>query len=139
MGLNPDSGPSFVATYIDDILVFSDTLKDHLNHLCLVLERRREVNLKLKPTKCRFARKEVEYLGHVLTPDGLKPNPALVSAVRVSCSYMPQGVKEISRTRVVLPTVHSKVRKRSTTSASLDSQGCPLRMDGSCCRCLRGA
>ena len=95
MGLNPDSGPSFVAAYIDDILVFSDTLKDHLNHLRLVLERLREVNLKLKPTKCRFARKEVEYLGHVLTPDGLKPNPALVSAVREF--PVPTCLKELRR------------------------------------------
>ena len=82
MGLNPGSGPSFVTAYIDDILVFSTTLADHLNHLRLVLERLKEGNLKLRPAKCRFARKEVEYLGHVLTPYGLKPNPALVSAVR---------------------------------------------------------
>ena len=71
MGLNPELGPSFVAAYIDDILVFSSTLEDHLQHLRLVLERLKEVNLKLKPAKCRFARKEVEYLGHILTPDGL--------------------------------------------------------------------
>ena len=69
MGLNPESGPSFIAAYIDDILVFSTTLEDHLNHLHLVLECIEEVNLKLKPAKCHFARKEVEYLGHVLTPD----------------------------------------------------------------------
>ena len=55
MGLNPESGPSFVAAYIDDILIFSMTLEDHLNHLRLVLERLKEVNLKLKPAKCRFA------------------------------------------------------------------------------------
>ena len=95
MGLNPDSRPSFVAAYIDDILVFSDTLKDLLNHLRLVLKRLREINLKLKPTKCRFARKEVEYLGHVLTPDGLKPNPALVSAVREFPA--PTCLKELRR------------------------------------------
>ena len=95
MGLNPDSGPSFVTAYIDDILVFSDTLDDHLNHLRLVLERLKEVNLKLKPTKCRFARKEVEYLGHVLTPDGLKPNPTLVSAVREF--PVPTCLKELRR------------------------------------------
>ena len=81
MGLNPESGPSIVAAYTDDILVFSNTLEDHLKHLRLVLERLKEVNSKLKPAKCRFARKEVEYLGHILTPDGLKLNPVLVSAV----------------------------------------------------------
>ena len=82
MGLNPESGTSFVAAYIDDILVFSTTIQEHLRHLQLVLERLQKVGLKLKPAKCRFARKEVEYLGHIITPDGLKPNPSLVSAVR---------------------------------------------------------
>ena len=82
MGLNPDSGPSFVAAYIDDILVFSDALEDHLKHLRLVLGRLQEVNLKLKHSKCCFTRKEVEYLGHVFIPDGLKPNSTLASAVQ---------------------------------------------------------
>ena len=95
MGLNPESGPSFVAAYIDDILVFSNTLEDHLKHLHLVLERLKEVNLKLQPAKCRFARKEVKYLGHILTPDGLKPNPALVSAVQGF--PVPMSLKELRR------------------------------------------
>ena len=69
MGLNLDSGPSIV----------SDTLEDHLNHLHLILER---LKVKLKPSKFHFAQKKVEYPGHVLTQDGLKPNPTLVSAVR---------------------------------------------------------
>ena len=49
-----------------------------------VLGRLREAHLKykLKPTKCHFICPQVEYLGHVLTPEGLKPNPARVSAVK---------------------------------------------------------
>ena len=49
MGLNPCSGPGFVSTYIDDILVFSTTLEQHLKHLRLVLQRLSEVGLKLNP------------------------------------------------------------------------------------------
>ena len=63
------------------MIVFSPTLDDHLCHLKQVLERIRAAGLKLKPSKCRFIAKEVEYLGHILTPEGLKPNPATVSAV----------------------------------------------------------
>lgn len=81
MGLNPESGPDFVAVYIDDVLVFSRTLQDHIHHLKLVIARLQEVGLKLKPTKCHFIRKEVEYLGHVVTPIGLKPTPKLTAAV----------------------------------------------------------
>ena len=40
-----------------------------------------EAGLKLKPSKCSFIRQEVEYLGHVVTPQGLKPNDALVTAI----------------------------------------------------------
>ena len=48
----------------------------------LVIDRLREVNLKLNPVKCRFVREEVDYLGHVITAGGLKPNPRLMDAVR---------------------------------------------------------
>ena len=81
-GLNPPAGPDFVAVYIDDILVFSPTLELHLAHLRTVIERIREAGLKLKPSKCRFICREVEYLGHLVTPEGLKPNFRLVEAVQ---------------------------------------------------------
>lgn len=82
MGLNPEEGPDFVAVYIDDFVVFSRTLGEHIDHLCKVIERLQEAGLKLKPSKCEFVREEVEYLGHLITPSGLKPNPKLVDAVR---------------------------------------------------------
>ena len=82
MCLNPDSGPDFVSVYMDDILVFSQCLDDHLAHLRQVMGRLMKVGLKLKPAKCHFARAELEYLGHVITRDGLKTNPRLVEAVQ---------------------------------------------------------
>ena len=81
-GLNPESDPDFVEVYIDDVLIFSRSLEEHLQHLRRVLERLRSANLKLKPSKCHFIRQEVEYLGHIITPDGLKPNPGRVEAVQ---------------------------------------------------------
>ena len=82
MGLNPEEGPDFVSVYIDDVLIFSRTLTEHLQHLKLVIQRLLEAGLKLQPSKCHFVRKEVVYLGHIITPEGLKPNPRLVSAVK---------------------------------------------------------
>ena len=73
-GLNPTDGRDFVAVYLDDLLVFSSTLGDHLDHLQKVLSRLKSVNLRLKPSKCQFMRKEVDYLGHVITRNGLRPN-----------------------------------------------------------------
>ena len=92
-GLNSDEGPDFVSVYIDNVLVFSHTLTEHLQHLRLVIKRLQEAGLKLKPAKCHFVCKEVEYLGHLLTPEGLKPNPKLVTAVQEF--PVPQNVREV--------------------------------------------
>ena len=80
--LNPEEGPDFVEVYIDDVLIFSRTIDEHLEHLKQVLERLRSAGLKLKPTKCHFIRQSVDYLGHVLTPAGLKTNAKQTQAVR---------------------------------------------------------
>ena len=94
-GLNPDDGEQFVTAYLDDILVFSRTFQDHMEHLAKVINRLRDVNLKLKPPKCKFARREVEYLGHFITPGGLKPNVRLTSAVQDF--PRPQNIHEVRR------------------------------------------
>ena len=80
--LNPLKGPSFDSVYIDDLLVYSRALEEHLTHLSKVMNRLREVNLKLQPAKCYFCKQTVEFLGHVLTPQGLLPNPKRVTAVQ---------------------------------------------------------
>ena len=79
--LNSGSGPDFVSVYLDDILVFSKNLNEHLEHLRLVIERQMEVGLKLKPSKCKLAQHELEYLGHVVSREGLRTNPKLTEAV----------------------------------------------------------
>jgi hypothetical protein len=78
-GLNPEGGPDFNSVYIDDIIVFSKTLEEHLVHLKMVMER---ASLKLKPGKCHFVCQRVEYLGYIVTPEGLRPNPAQLRAVQ---------------------------------------------------------
>ena len=80
--LNPPERPSFVSVYIDDVLIYSRTMEDHLDHLRRVLEQLEQAGLKLKPSKCRFVCEEVEFLGHRITPQGLKTTSRLVSAVQ---------------------------------------------------------
>jgi len=83
MGLNPTSGPDHIAVYLDDILVFSKNLDDHKIHLQALFQRLEEVGLKLNPKKCSFACQTVTYLGHIISAEGLKPNPGRVDAVRL--------------------------------------------------------
>ncbi|VDI10852.1 Hypothetical predicted protein [Mytilus galloprovincialis] len=71
----------FVLVYVDDILIFSQTFEDHLNHLSQVFDRLRHANLKLHPSKCHFAVKEIMFLGHIISREGVKVDPAKTSAV----------------------------------------------------------
>ena len=67
---------------LDDIIVFSSTWEEHLTRLCQVFERLRHANLKLGADKCTFAAKEVNYLGHRVTEEGLLPDSSLLAAIR---------------------------------------------------------
>ena len=68
--------------YIDDILVPGVTWAKHLQNLCQVFERLRSANLKLKSKKCQLAEREVEYLGYVISEEGLSTDPEKIRAVR---------------------------------------------------------
>lgn len=70
-----------VFTYLDDIVIVGTSLEDHNARLEEVFDRLRKVNLKLQVNKCEFLRTEVTFLGHVLTAEGLKPDPAKVMAI----------------------------------------------------------
>jgi hypothetical protein len=61
----------FRMVYLDDIFIFSQNLKDHRKHVRAILERVKETGLTLKPSKCAFHTTETEYLGYVISPQGL--------------------------------------------------------------------
>ncbi|KAM9925286.1 hypothetical protein OXX59_003971, partial [Metschnikowia pulcherrima] len=71
-----------VVIYLDDILVFSKTTEEHRAHLRQVLQILREHQLVAKAKKCFFFQKELQFLGHVLSGDGIRPNPDKVQTVR---------------------------------------------------------
>ena len=54
---------SFVFVNIDDLLIVSRSIAEHVEHLRKVFQRLEEANLKLKPQKCKFAQQKIEYLG----------------------------------------------------------------------------
>lgn len=79
--------------YMDDVIIYSSTLNEHMNRLKEVFFRLRKYNLKIQPDKCEFLRKEVSYLGHIITEKGVKPNPDKVAAVQRF--PVPKNQKEI--------------------------------------------
>ena len=80
--MNPEDGAAFTDAYTDNVLVFSQTAEDHVEHLRAVFDRLCKVGLKLKPKKCHFIRQSIDCLGHVITPEGLLMSPHPTEAVR---------------------------------------------------------
>ncbi|XP_069840942.1 uncharacterized protein [Dendropsophus ebraccatus] len=68
--------------YLDDIIIFSSSFAEHLERLDVVLGRLEEHGLKLKPTKCHLFQKSIEYLGHVVTRQGVQPIDSKIQAVK---------------------------------------------------------
>ena len=66
------SGLTFAFGYLDDILVFNCDIESYLKHLRLLSERLRSANLKLKEVKCNFLKKHIQYLGHIVSGEGIK-------------------------------------------------------------------
>ena len=71
-----------VVCYLDDVLIFGKTKKEHDDHLERVMNRIRKYGMKLNKEKCQFGLGEIKFLGHILNKDGIKPDPAKQNAIR---------------------------------------------------------
>lgn len=71
----------FCSVYIDNIVVFLRSVEEHIQHLAQIFGWLRQIGLKLHPQKCCFACSEVLYLGHVISSQGISPDPNKLRAV----------------------------------------------------------
>ena len=71
----------FVIIYLDDILVFSKTLLDHRCHVRQVLQKLREHNLYAKLEKCQFEERSMEFLGYIISHQGVSMDPMKVQTI----------------------------------------------------------
>jgi hypothetical protein len=71
----------FVLVFFDDILIYSKSWEDHVQHVDKVLQLLKEKQLYAKPSKCFFGVKEVEYLGHIVSHEGVKVDPNKIKAM----------------------------------------------------------
>jgi hypothetical protein len=72
----------FAAAYLDDVVVFSSTWKEHLDHLRQVMERLQDAGLTVKLRKCQFGMDHCVYLGHVVGSGEVSPEPTKLAAVK---------------------------------------------------------
>ena len=75
-------GILFLYTYLDDLLIVSKSVQEHLGHLAKVLDWLDEAGLRLKPQKCVFMQQQVEYLGHTISSEGVHPNDKKTESVK---------------------------------------------------------
>lgn len=79
--------------YMDDIIIYGYNLAEHNSRLQNVFDKLRDHNLKLQPEKCHFLSKQIAYLGHLITENGVSPDPAKLEAV--SSYPLPKKEKDI--------------------------------------------
>ncbi|GBG90891.1 hypothetical protein CBR_g51398 [Chara braunii] len=107
----------FIVVYLDDILIFSRTVEEHLEHLKIVLGLLRQHQYKVNLDKCEFGRTKILYLGHEISADGLRPEDANVASMRDW--PRPQTVTEVRSFLGMTGYYRPFVKNYSTIDSSL--------------------
>ena len=86
---------NILLVYLDDVIIFSGTIDQHIERLAVAFSRLRAHKLKLEFSKCSLFQEKVRFLGHVISADGIKTDPNKVSAVKEW--VLPRTVKDLRR------------------------------------------
>ena len=84
---------SFIIIFLDDILIYSQNLDDHLTHVKMALQILSKHQLYAKTSKCSFFQHSLEYLGHIVSSSGMEPDPVKIKAIEEW--NIPTNVKKI--------------------------------------------
>lgn len=123
----------FVSVYLDDIVIYSPTVKEHLKHLSAVFDRLRQAGLRLKPNKCQFLCSQIAYLGHIISADGIRPDPEKIAKIQNWPS--PKNQKELQRFAGLANYYRRFAKdfaKKFNPLRSLLKAGVPFRVDSKC-------
>ena len=83
----------FVSLYFDDCIIHSHTPEEHLAHIDMVFRRLQQHSLLARLGKCKFFQESIEFLGHIINGNGIRTDPAKISALR-DCP-VPRSLKDL--------------------------------------------
>ena len=86
---------NFAMGYLDDIIILSKTEEEHIQHLEEIFERLQKAGLKLKLQKCSFFKKHIQYLGHLISDEGIQPLPEKLESI--AKMPVPQNAKQVKQ------------------------------------------
>ena len=116
--------------YLDDIIIYSKTEKEHLEHLEEIFGRLRAAGLKPKPEKCSFFKRHIQYLGCLISADGIQPLlEKLESIAKMPAYQKPKESKTISWTSRLLQKICPQIRRYLKSFNAPNEEGCRIQMD----------
>ena len=85
----------FMMAYLDDIIIFIQNKENHLKHIEIIFKKLKKADLKLKESKCDFFKKEIHYLGHLISVSGIQPLPEKLDSIHnMSRLRSPKEIKQ---------------------------------------------
>ena len=84
----------FAMRYLDNIIIFSQSEEEHLEHLERIFQRLQQFGLKMKREKCAFFKKHIQYLGHLVSESGFEPLPEKLEAIKMPAQTTAKEVKQ---------------------------------------------
>ncbi|KAJ8877151.1 hypothetical protein PR048_021604 [Dryococelus australis] len=111
--------PTQCMVYIDDFIIFSKVMEQHVDHLRSVFDRLEKANISLFLDKCNFAVSAVHYLGHVIGSSGVSPDPKFIETVQLYPS--PSNVKELQSFLGSCNNYHGFISSYATIARPLTS------------------
>jgi len=109
-GLNPDGHPPFISVYLDDIIIFSESFEGHFHHLQALITRLSDAG---QAIQMPFHSKAGRVLGHLTTPQGISPNPKIVSNFPV-CKSVKGNLLDYSS--IILSPFHNALIRKEQYS-----------------------
>ena len=85
----------FAMAYLDDFIIFSRDEKEHIKHIEIIFQKLKAADLKLKESKCDFFKREIHYLGHLISDEGIHPLPEKLDTIHNMPK--PRNSKEIKQ------------------------------------------